>query len=92
MENIIDELEVPEVEYYGAHRILGRAYFKIPKLLGGSMRKSLRYLKTACELTMHPTAGISKYATNVTYYRGNFNEGKKEGLGQRYPKQAYLVC
>ncbi len=35
----------PDYEYGGAHRVLGRMYFKLPRFAGGGIDKSIDYLK-----------------------------------------------
>lgn len=45
--NLIVNLGLKEIHEYGAYRTLGRAYFKIPGLLGGSTKKALKYLSEA---------------------------------------------
>lgn len=67
MKSIIKTLKQPQTEFYGAHRILGRAYFKIPKLLGGSKKKSKKYLELAVKKTLLEGTSISIYPTNNTY-------------------------
>lgn len=67
MERIIKDLKKPETESAGALRILGRAYFKLPGLLGGSNKKSLQYLNKANQMTLHPEAGVSLNPTNIVY-------------------------
>ena len=67
MRNIIKKLKQPQTEFYGANRILGRAYFKIPKLLGGSKKKSKKYLEQAVNKTLLEGTNISVYPTNNTY-------------------------
>ncbi len=86
MNNIIKKLKQPQVESYGAHRILGRAYYKIPKLLGGSKKKSHKYLKLAVaktELTATKTSDknrivISSYAINNVYLAETLIKLKKK--------------
>jgi hypothetical protein len=76
METIIKDLKKPEVEYAGALRVLGRAYFKLPSLLGGSNKKSLQYLNKANQLTTITELGFSKYPTNITYLAETMIEEK----------------
>jgi hypothetical protein len=60
-----------EVEGFGANRILGRVYFKLPVFAGGSRAKALENLKKAFE-------GASNYAINVNYYAEALSEGSAE--------------
>lgn len=65
MKKII-KLNMAYVQDYGAYRILGRAFYKLPFPLG-SNQKSLNYLKTAFEETKHGQ-DISHSSINVIYY------------------------
>ncbi len=55
------------VEAYGANRILGRAYYKLPSISGGDKELSLKLLKEAFENTKDG-GSISTYSVNNTYY------------------------
>jgi tetratricopeptide (TPR) repeat protein len=56
---------------YGANRILGRVYFKIPLAFGGSTSKALRYLTPAYE-------NAKENALNVVYYaEALYSNGQK---------------
>lgn len=66
MEYII-EMGQAHVEYYGANRVLGRAYYKLPFPLG-SNRKSLAYLEEAFNQTLDDGGDVSLHALNVIYY------------------------
>ncbi|MBT7609253.1 MAG: hypothetical protein HN576_05825 [Bacteriovoracaceae bacterium] len=58
-----------KVEKFGADRILGRLYAKIPKIgYGGSKKKSLKHLKKAFENTLIPGGTVSVHGTNNIYY------------------------
>lgn len=64
-----------EIEGFGANRIYGRVYFKLPVFAGGSRAKALENLKKAYE-------GAPDYAINVNYYAealydGNADEKKQ---------------
>lgn len=67
MEHIINNLKKPAVRHFGAHRILGRAYYKIPGMLGGSDKKSEKYLEKAYNGTLN-AEGISTHGLNTLYY------------------------
>jgi hypothetical protein len=57
-----------KVEQYGANRILGRLYAKIPKIgYGGSNKKSLTHLKKAFENTLEGGL-VSVHGTNNIFY------------------------
>ena len=47
--NRVIELD-PKFEYGGAYRVLGRIYYKLPGLMGGSNKKALEYLQKAVEI------------------------------------------
>ncbi|MFN8369714.1 MAG: hypothetical protein U0T83_03710 [Bacteriovoracaceae bacterium] len=66
MENII-KLKKVQVQDFGAFRILGRAYYKLPWPLGDK-ELSLKYLKTANTKTAVAEGDISINSTNVVYY------------------------
>lgn len=66
MEYIIN-MGQEDIEYYGASRTLGRAYFKLPYPLG-STSKSLSYLEEAFNNTLDSKKEISVYGLNVVYY------------------------
>lgn len=82
MEKIIKDLKKPEVESAGALRILGRAYFKLPGLLGGSTKKSLQYLSKANQMTLIPEAGISSNPSNIVYLAETMIEENQITLGK----------
>jgi hypothetical protein len=64
--NYIKVLGEQDVEYYGANRILGWAYYKLPFPLGD---KSMAFdlLKAAHDKTLDSTGSISTHSTNVLY-------------------------
>lgn len=47
--DLIVKLGLKDLREYGAYRTLGRGYFKIPALLGGSVAKAEKYLATAVQ-------------------------------------------
>ena len=59
---------------YGAFRILGRGYFKIPGLLGGDMTKATDYMSKAVKNTLVPGKKYSRNGYNNTYYAEILNE------------------
>ena len=74
--DIKDELETvlrldPAFQQGSADRALGRWYFKVPGLFGGSNRKSEEYLRKS--LTYNPTSAASLYFLAETL----IDEGKK---------------
>jgi hypothetical protein len=56
-----------DVESFGANRILGRSYFKLPFPLGDK-NKSLELLEEGFEQTLDSTGEISSHSTNVIYF------------------------
>jgi hypothetical protein len=60
-----------EIEGFGANRITGRVYFKLPVFAGGSRAKALENLKKAYE-------GAANYAINVNYYAEALYDGNAE--------------
>lgn len=69
---LISAFGFSNIHDYGAFRVLGRAYFKIPGLLGGDMKKATSYLKAAFEKTKfvldNVDQGFSKNGYNNNYY------------------------
>ncbi len=67
MQKIID-LGQEEIENYGAHRVLGRAFFKLPFFAGGSDKKAEKFLKEAFENTLSDDGEVSVHGLNNLYY------------------------
>lgn len=65
------------VQEYGAHRILGRMYFKVPKLLGGSKKKALAFAKEAFENTLSDDGKVSVHGLNNLYYADTLKKNNK---------------
>lgn len=77
MEVIVNLGLLASTHNYGAYRILGRGYFKIPSLMGGDMVKATNYLKTAFNSTLVTLPNgkkVSKNGYNNTYYAEVLNE------------------
>jgi tetratricopeptide (TPR) repeat protein len=66
MEKIIN-MGYADIESYGANRILGRAYFKIPAGMGGNRELSEKYLVEALEETFDEDYGVSTHGLNNIY-------------------------
>lgn len=65
--NYIIKAKMGATESYGAFRILGKAYYKLPSPMG-SKSKSLKYLKHAFDKTLHSVHNtISAYGSNTIY-------------------------
>jgi hypothetical protein len=62
----IETLGAKDVESYGANRILGWAYFKLPFPLGDKS-KSLELLSEAAKKTTDAAFGITNHSTNLLY-------------------------
>lgn len=58
-------------EGYGVNRVLGKVYFKLPALFGGSREKSLELLKEAYDFA-------PEYALNIVYYVEVLYDGKSD--------------
>lgn len=75
---------------YGSYRVLGRGFFKIPGLLGGSMDKATKYLSTAFKATKKNPAfkDLSTNANNNVYYaevlHENGDDDKAKALLQAF--------
>jgi hypothetical protein len=78
MEKIIDLDTYYDVNAYGANRILGRGYFKVPGLMGGDKKKAKALLEEANEETLHDDYGISIYSTNVLYLADSYKKKSKK--------------
>lgn len=85
MERVID-LGGKELESYGAYRILGRAYYKLPAPLG-SKKKSFQYLNAAFKNTIG-YKGISNYGLNVIFFAeiANKRGGEYKDLAKKILK------
>jgi hypothetical protein len=59
-------MKMAHVQDYGAYRILGRAFYKLPFPLG-SNKKALKYLETAFEETKNGQ-DVSHHGLNIIYY------------------------
>jgi hypothetical protein len=57
------------VDGYGPDRTLGRVYFKLPAMFGGSHSQSVNYLKKAIEDKTYPVA------LSTVYYAETLNDG-----------------
>ncbi|MDA8791735.1 hypothetical protein N9N67_00745 [Bacteriovoracaceae bacterium] len=67
------------MEFYGAHRTLGKLDFEIPKPLGGSKKRAYKALKIAFDNTQDESGVASVLGTNNLYLADSFsNRGKKE--------------
>lgn len=56
------------IDGYGPNRLLGRIYFKLPGLFGGSHTKSIKYLSITAEKA-------PLYAINISYYAETLADG-----------------
>jgi hypothetical protein len=65
---VIETLGLKDIHYYGAYRVLGRGYYKIPGLLGGSQKKAMKYLGDAVQGSLVEGKKFSKSGYNNVYY------------------------
>ena len=78
MNDIID-MGYEDLHSYGANRVLGRLYFKLPGFMGGSYKKSRKNLKNAFENTLvSDEVKVSVHGLNNLYY-AELLKGVKEG-------------
>lgn len=63
----IEDLGYEDVEEYGADRILGRLYFKVPKLFGGDKEVSEKKLRNAVQNTLSEDGTVSVHGLNNLY-------------------------
>lgn len=68
----------PNIEGGGPYRLLGRMYYKLPGIAGGSKDKSLEYLLKAKEIC--PTNALTKIYLADTYLAKNLKEEAKKEL------------
>lgn len=64
---LIINLGLEGIHDFGANRTLGRGYFKIPAMLGGSQKKAKEYLTTAFEKTLNANKTFSINGYNNIY-------------------------
>ena len=65
---VIVNLGIQNIHEYGPYRVLGRGYFKVPGLFGGSNQKAEKYLSAAVKYTLAAGKKISTNGNNNTYY------------------------
>lgn len=63
---MIHRLKQSQTNYFGADRIQGRAYHKLPYVLGGSNKKSRKHLEKAYSKTLN-VDGVSTHSLNTLY-------------------------
>jgi len=71
---VLDTLGIASNHMYGGYRILGRAYFKIPGLLGGDMNKAAKYLSIAVAKTLVAGQIYSAEGSNNIFYADVLHE------------------
>lgn len=64
---LIINLGLEAIHDFGANRTLGRGYFKIPAMLGGSQKKAKEYLTAAFEKTLNANKTFSINGYNNIY-------------------------
>ena len=67
MKRIID-MGYGDVNHYGAHRVLGRVFYKLPGMFGGDKSKAKAHLEKAFTETLVEGLGISSHGLNNIYY------------------------
>lgn len=65
---LLVNLGLEGIHEFGAYRVLGRGYFKIPGILGGSMKKATKYLTDAVKGSVAEGQFFSTNGTNNIYY------------------------
>ena len=65
---LIEEIGMASHRDFGAARTLGRGYYKIPRLLGGSMDRAYEYLSNAVNQTKVSGQPFSRNGYNNTFY------------------------
>lgn len=67
-----------EVFDYGAHRTLGRVYFKLPRFISlGDPKKAYENLKIAFDNTQYKDLNISRHGSTNLYYADSLRKTKK---------------
>lgn len=74
---LVNLLKHEDINLYGASRVLGRAYYRLPVIAGGDKDKARTYLSAAFNGTLQD--GVSKSgSTNLFYAEFLFNSDKKK--------------
>lgn len=74
---LVNLLKKEDINLYGASRVLGRAYYRLPVIAGGDKDKARTYLSAAFNGTLQD--GVSKSgSTNVFYAEFLYNSDKKK--------------
>lgn len=71
------------IEGFGANRVLGRAYFKIPRLFGGDLALSESLLEEAFNKTLDENAEVSVIGLNNVYYAETLVKNGKSALAKK---------
>lgn len=75
---VIVNLGVFGAHEYGAYRVLGRGYFKVPGLFGGSNKQAEKYLSAAVKYTLAPGQVFSMNGYNNLYIAELYKDIGKE--------------
>jgi hypothetical protein len=75
---VIVNLGVFGAHEYGAYRVLGRGYFKVPGLFGGSNKQAEKYLSAAVKFTLAPGQVFSMNGYNNLYIAELYKDIGKE--------------
>lgn len=75
----IYDLDMEHVEQYGANRVLGRLYYKLPGFAGGDKGKSEELLREAVKETLAPGTNVSVHGLNNLYLAETLEKNKKKG-------------
>ena len=74
---VIIDLGQGKINEYGPYRVLGRGYFKIPSMLGGSVDKAIQYLSSAVKGSKAAGQIYSVNGFNNTYLAEALNSNGK---------------
>jgi hypothetical protein len=74
---VIIDLGLGKINDYGPYRVLGRGYFKIPSMLGGSVDKAIQYLSSAVKGSKAAGQIYSVNGFNNTYLAEALNSNGK---------------
>lgn len=84
--NLINNLGLEQIHEYGARRVLGRAFMKLP-LSMGDKKKSERFLTQAVNGSLAPGQIYSTNGTNNIYYADILIENGKESKAKEFLEQ-----
>jgi hypothetical protein len=86
---LIADLGLKQIHEFGAYRTLGRGYFKIPEMLGGSKAKAEKYFSVAVSSTLAQGQVYSTNGYNNLFY-AEFLQAQGQTAKAKELLQAFL--